>query len=808
MLSPYLSNFITTLSNRRRVRVGDLLDSVRVAKDQIQVLADQLFGASDFSPLILTGEDPNTIMTSSRVAMNFRDTSVRINDIFSMSNTIALILDSHSAVLSSDIKAVEDELIALEKMAANYAFLLGDGKAYDFAHLEPFNDALGREQSFNFLIPDRAGMVFGPAETAAILTSQGVLVLPEMGSSHGLVGSIINGNARQYLREATDFSNIYTQSSAAGWVASVRAPHRVSASLPEANGRSGAQLMLEFSLSQPAPANVIRLSPMSDFDIQVLKVTLYPTSTDEGAVELLGDTEVRELYRPMSLYFPMQPVARFRVLINQPIYDRRSSQANLGEEEARAFLEAAKARASDRPITKETTRSLQDRFRRLRLTTLARKAKIDGGTEELVDRQFRTSTPSTTSSWGAFDGEYMRKVLNRERGMPGEWSPQDQIAEAFYRIAIDRISDLRKYTQRDWEENSPNNSDINSEAAIEAPVRRTPPIFNEYIYKMGLSNVSIGVDTPGFKGVFVSKPMQSEGDIGMVRLKTAQTNTKVTNVVRSSPWATSVEYSVTNQSNPKLESHWIPILPTSQTEVIAERFFPDSAGRGYLRFPADTASSLILYKNGNAVAVSPQSYIRGAGLTNIAGISLPLGEYSPDDIFTVDYVPAGDPTTVSFEGSGFVSDAPLIATFDSTGTGEGYVTTVGRNEIDLLHTPYIDSKQLANSLYNPVYGHPNFQPIIVKLSTGAIATNLTNYLGGTQTTLPEASQGYYYIHAGRTLAFNQKVENFRVFYQYMENAVRYRIVLRVNDKTSSSPSVDYVHLKGKTRRANPLTGFQ
>jgi hypothetical protein len=271
---------------------------------------------------------------------------------------------------------------------------------------------------------------------------------------------------------------------------------------------------------------------------------------------------------------------------------------------------------------------------------------------------------------------------------------------------------------------------------------------------------------------------------------------------RDSQQVTSVEYAVTNVAYPRLESDWIPILPIDAKGITAERFLPDLSGRGYFRFPADPDYTVRLSRNGRFIKVPPEYTLKAASSNNIIGLTLPAGEFGFDDIFTVDYMPNGDQTVVSFETRGFSDNIPLVAAYDESGAGEGYGSTSGRNEVDLQHAPWIDTARVADSHYHHLGGHIGYSPIVVMLSDKRLAINMTNYGPGAQGELPPASVGYYYFHAGRTLLFNQRVENFRVFYQFLQTAVRFRTVLRVNDKDFVSPSVDFVHIKAKTRRAN------
>lgn len=797
-MRPFLSNFITTLSGHRQARVGAILDDARVNKEQLDNIAVQLFSRfGAFTPMILTNENADSRNNSTSFLGNFQDVTVRLRDLFAMTNLVSLLLDSHQGTLSSDVKAIEDELISLEKLALNYAFLLGDGKAYDYAFLEPFNDEGGRD-SLAFNMPDRAGQSFTNVETAVILPDQGVLVLPEQTRNHGISGTILKGNTTASMQEETPFRNLYTANSSSGWSASIHTGGPITYSLPEANGRKGAQLLLEFNLSQPAASSQIRLAPLADFGLEVLQVSVYPNDNDNTGTDILAQDEVRVLSQPITVHFPMQVVSRFHVLLNQPTYDRRSMAENKSEADTNKMLAEAKQRnAGDRTSGAQLS---VDTFRSVRLASLARQLR---NMEDVRYSTFSQSAPMPVDSGGPLQSDYLLRTLRHGVGDSDAWSPHSTAADAFQRMTIQRIPELRAYMSGGWSENAsianPNPQDPSVITPPPAPV--SPPQVNEYRYRIGLANVAIGVDSPGFKGYFVSKPLDAPGDVGTVRMKTSELNYVLPPGQRDQPQMTSVEYSVSNRSNPRFESDWIPILPADATIVEGERFLPDSTGRGYFRFPASPSGTINLYRNGKSVPLSPELYLQGVGNLHVIGIGLGTGQYGTDDILTVSYTPEGDPTTISFEAAGFTNDLPLVATFDSDGAGEGYPSTFGRNEIDLLHTPYVDARQIATSYYTPLAGHIPYQPISVKLAVG-VAINLTNYGSGPQGVLPPAASGYYYLHAGRTLIFNQPVDNFRIFYQYLQNAVRFRGVLRVNDKQFVSPSVDFVHMKAKTRRPN------
>jgi hypothetical protein len=185
---------------------------------------------------------------------------------------------------------------------------------------------------------------------------------------------------------------------------------------------------------------------------------------------------------------------------------------------------------------------------------------------------------------------------------------------------------------------------------------------------------------------------------------------------------------------------------------------------------------------------------------SIVAVKIPITDYNPADILTVTYNPATQYTNISFADQGF-DLPPLTNAYDSTGAGEGFSSTSGSNEVALHFDPYVDQAKAAADIYSPQSGMISYQPIVVKLKGGQIATNLTNYGIGDQATMP--SDGYYYIQSGRTLIFNRPVTDpLRVYYQYLQNNVRVRTVLRCDSKNFVSPKVDTLQIKAKTRRPN------
>lgn len=834
----YINDFVQTLTDRRQRRVGDILQEVLLSKEDLTILSDKLKSEfSRFTPLTLPIVSRNSLINGVKHYSNMREFQLRVNELYDISGTVSNLIDSHASILTSQIKEIEDELDGLEKISTNYAFLLGDAKAYNFAYIEPFNDEFGRETDFSFTISDRAKLTFGPYEKASVRSDEGTLCLSTFLRGQPINGTIIDSNCLAYVKESTPLEQAFVEGSDTGWQVVIASPTPITNTLHDYTDMSGAQVVIELTVPQPAPASEIKLSPFSDYAIELAQVIIYPKDEDGASTALL--TESISLDQPTTLHFPMQSVSRVRVVLVQPIYNRKLKPVNQLESVSLSIttsnsriIHVNDARHYNQVTTnglKVRLPSIIDSLRKINLQRVVRLFSSNTTRTESIDLSFNPSSVSLKSTVGNIDfaisnsiptdfqverwgNQRLDDMLSNTKGKLQDiesWAGNSLDQEYIFKAALNLIPDMSEIFRRTTSQF--NSSGINSSSGYPLDPRNSvtplgPPVVlppaavgYEYEYMLGLYHIGLGIGEIGQKGHFISKAMDVNGDIGQIRLKTAGTNYISPNPLLDSPYMTSVEYSVSNRANPSEESDWTPIIPISDDVVVGERFYPDIAGVGYFRFPANPRDYIAIYKNGYKLNITSDNWLKSANGLEIIGVRIPFGQFIAEDFLTVDYRPLGQFDVISFENKGF-SQTPLVASFDDNGAGEGFTNTTGTNEITLRFSPYIDDVQVAASSYSSLYGLLPYQPIVVKFDDGTIAINLTNYLNGDQSVLP-ASTGYYFIHSGQVLKFNQPVNsNFRVYYQHLQNNVRVRVVLRCNSKDFVSPKVDYFQVKAKTRR--------
>jgi hypothetical protein len=354
----------------------------------------------------------------------------------------------------------------------------------------------------------------------------------------------------------------------------------------------------------------------------------------------------------------------------------------------------------------------------------------------------------------------------------------------------------------------------NNVDAMDIAGAQTSPHFLNYEYDLGFRNIQVGRGQRVFRGVFISKSLPADSDSGEVKMKADDINYEAYNSDRHSKIVTSIEYSVTNKSNPRTEADWIPIQPNNSGDRIqAERLFFGNNGSAFFRFPAARQNDIRVYCNGylvNSDPAMPIVRIDSADRQSVTGIRLPLELISIADVFTVDYEIYGNQSIINFEDSGF-GYSTLASAYDSLGPGQSFQSTQNNRGIQLAIEPYIDYAQIETSSWYASYLQvplPTvlgflgpYQPITVVMSNGTVASNQTNYIGRVQNSLALFDEDETaYVQSGRNIVFNRVIDDpFTVYYQYLPSNLKFRTVLRVNDVNYVSPQVNSVQIKSKTR---------
>lgn len=806
-MKPLLENYIRTLASGNQRRVSEVLREATVSKQDVQTVINTLSSLQALPDVKIAKINPLSVITADEMKMNLRDVQTHFADMFRMSNLLSVFLQSQSAVLSSEIKALSDEINNLEKLVENYSFLLSENSAYNYAYLETFSDDKNRD-NFDFRLTDRAGGFFTDQEQAYVNSASGNLILaPSIIDPYPLVGQIIKSNIGSNIVTQTPLRNAFNRVESEGWLLNISTPTPIATSMPEAAGVVGAQIILEATLPQVSSCNQIDISPIAEQDIDIVRVIVFAGDNDFQGVDVL--TTPIAINAATSLTFPIQSVKKIQILINQRKYTRPALGADLGELlHSNLWGELCSRQPQDEAMGVDSNimRSNIRGHKHLSIFDYV----ISHNREHM---SWSIPTADAPAAMNQIES-LIRLRRNKLAGLNEDilLSSQTRLLSSVVHMTASQslYSHLQGLTTKVIENNN-QELEVGKDPLLSnlVSLRLQAPKFirkpTSYKYLLGLKNVSIGLNVLRKKGVHISKPLQSNGDMGQVRLRVSEKHFRSDRSDIDSSRVSSVEYSVSNIAEPREESDWTPILPVDQVFVEAERLLVDSLGRGYLRFPAAIDESITLYKNN--IRVNPDELIYAPNQQTVIGLKVRFSSNSKNDVYTVDYFPAGDPTLVRFSDFNF-DLPPLMAAHTSSGPGEWFERTSGRNSVALSHYPYIDYNQVLDSTYVPLFGLADYQPITVSIAA-KVAVNLTNYtknLPGNESSkevplLPDAADGYYYYHSNNVLIFNQPITvPFSVSYQYLENTVRVRTVLRVNGDSDVSPQVGYWQIKAKTRR--------
>lgn len=810
------------------VRAGYILESAKVDKGSLELIAKELKNTPMRMSVVLNPVQYASRINGTALSMALLNVFINYADMFRLANQISLLLESNIAILSSEIKMMEDELSELEKTVNNFSFLLADGKAYDFAYSESFSDEKNREY-FDFDIPDRSSLTFSEQDQCGTYGDEGMIAInPALGLDHPISVASVRSNASAWAMSAGDINNTTLESPGNGWRVSLRSPAPILSELEDFSwiyNRNevypGVLYVLEYFATQPVPADTIRIDPFCEVPFELTQVIVYETLESKNGKHLLSAP--RTLDRVSYIYFPTKNVAKFELLLRQFTYSRDPRIAvqpeldNQIQPPSTDPIQLTPAPVdgpdlpvyalspdpsvggqnfiTDPPLTAPWDLLLQEFIGSDNTNSgvpVSPPSNLYGWLQKNSDVLSGKANIDASQQWTdtTFASKFLNNLLTTFAG--GELSTRT------YARGPDRV-----YLQPTSPLSTPNPI-LDPPPTTTSPTQPPGPTPESFAYKyvLGLKNIKLALSSQGFKGAFVTKQIEAPGDVVEVKLKAIDYNFVETSTQKDSSVLTSTEYSVTNKSKPMMESDWIPIMPIGSSEVHGERLIPNEHGVAYFRFPA-LDKNINLYKNGyffNSFPIS-EHLIRPTNTATVLGVSLPVGQYGIGDILTCDYLPAQDYSIVDFSKTS-LGRLSLAAAFDDDGAGEAFSPS-NKSDYTLLREPFIDYDKVESATYNEEFGLTPYNPVVIKFDDGTLAINLTNYKSNNQTSLDPSKDGYYFIQNKTQLLFNKPpVLGFRVFYDYFPSNIRIRVVLRSNNHENVSPKVDFIQLKAKTRKSD------
>lgn len=251
------------------------------------------------------------------------------------------------------------------------------------------------------------------------------------------------------------------------------------------------------------------------------------------------------------------------------------------------------------------------------------------------------------------------------------------------------------------------------------------PVFNfeggeevaRYEYVHGIKNIDIKHKQYEPRSVFVSTPMQVDGNVMQVSLNAVEEHPVFDGLDgKAADRQTSIEYYITYAENP-VPSEWYPILPEDVKVVKCELLMFSTSKTAKLRFPAQISGTqrATVYKD--QVALDRKLWTFAEGGTRVQL----LIDQDPKAIYTIDYTPnvdAYNPWTIDINQK----ESRRQKKVDRFPEGANHNKTIVLSEY-----PYIDYEKINTTTgYDPNLNE--YKPIIVRLKNAGIAgPNRTTY---------------------------------------------------------------------------------
>jgi hypothetical protein len=342
--------------------------------------------------------------------------------------------------------------------------------------------------------------------------------------------------------------------------------------------------------------------------------------------------------------------------------------------------------------------------------------------------------------------------------------------------------------------------------------------LNLYEYMLSIKNIAL-ISTsdlvptaPQKRSFYVSKRIPLESRPMSVKCIASVNTNAISASTSSAVGPTSIELSVSIKDSPVSELDWKPILPFDLTEVSSELIIFDSSTKtAFFRF-GPLAESVSIYKD-NVLIPSTEF--------QVSGTSVKINELSAGSTYVAKYTPNNIESSKEIQLFSGSLASPVLTSASTMGQSGEYFSQLNYDmSIQLSNNPYIDRSKFLNAQYNIYTGtttssstnfgnfdYSNYSPVKVAFEDGTFAINATNYLlNDSQVSSFENSvNDFYFIHYDKTLIFNKNPNKpFRVIYNYVQDAFRYRVIFRSLNTSSENYSLDKIIFKFSCEKENVI----
>jgi len=725
-------------------------------------------------------------------------------------------------------------------------------------------------ESFQFKHYDKDGLEFLEANLAEVDIVSNTLKSGTAFSSLGITPKIkeYKNNYSQYISSSSDIYNLFSDSSNKSWNTTIKSPSIITSKnedFSEINYDysqiSGASASLLFSFENPQKMNCVRVSPNLGVDLQVLQVILYSSvsPTNSGSTGSSVDSSETKIYlldSPLlidavkDISFTETLVKSIKIIFNQPKYTKVSNTSSIYENQSKVLEyyidKVRKSRANKHDKLQDIVYSYFTKRNEI--------AQLSSNPDYIPNYySYRYPCEETYSNANAvyeflssknnfveIDNKkglknssevtkIVQSIVSYVIGERYRMSPSAYVASkpsaGFVGISsvdflnpapLGNIQSPHGFANQDLDQFIPMPGLREVQKSL-----TTLDKVNYYEYILSVKSIKFGIiNAVDYKNesnklidksYFISKMINTNGYINNLKIKSDYFIPKNTNSTLDLTTTAAIEFDVSLNVNAQVNTDWVPILPNGEKEVEAEKLFPyEGNGLAKFRFPA-IRSSLKVYENGRLMSDTRINSSDSDAITQINII-----DYNKSNIYVAKYTVSANynPNEIDFSQKSIQSFS-LKTYSDKEGLGEKLSTVGLDNRAELSFDPYIDYSKFANHIYSSSAGTigssgtSTYSPVAVILEDGSAAINLTNYLPNkyVKYILPiNSDTETYFIQNGNSLVFSKSCNNFKVYYDYIPESLRYKVVLRNLDPSKqSSAYVDNIVLKYQQKNTDNFT---
>jgi len=855
-MASLLPTKISKIGDNARVNVSSLIRDMKVSKADVTSLVSTMSSYSASSYFVAEKVPALSVLDREVFVDLFRDSFLRMRELFRKSNSAGLVINSMIDIYTSDIEKMERDIEDLNMFVDNYEFLSGKDDYFNFNYIEKFDNSLNSmfNENYVFTVPDRNGEPFGSDGDGFVDSVSGIFKIGSSMTKQNVIQNIksinVVNNYSTSITSNSNFSSAINDSDKQSWNITVKSKNIIKNDLVDyskyfdfsSNATPGAQTVVEIAFNSSTLMDTIRLNPTHGKNFKILQAIIFTDDTElvDNSGSDHGDQYIAALDSPrlldsiQDITFPRSLVSKIILILNEQGYVRNGAVPINSEVNSKLLQDFVQRRVYERV---NSFSKIQD----IVFFLFGRNYSIKGlKTRKNSEYDFYSYRfPSDADDYLNLIEDELFTVNNTEF----EDRPIFHRSPVFADLIMSMSSHFDK--SNDFIDSSifveGSNSRVIStlmpqrssnllydprNQGFSAPVKNTTSEevirilstgenADAYEYSFGIKSIDFYVTNSDLyntvdKACFVSSKINTPGQVVAIKSKVKVSNPDISGLssVYDIEELLSYELSFTNKQNPIKESDWTPVLSYDQKEISSEVIFFDTNSLGAkLRFKAIPAS-ITLFKNG---AVD-DSIVYSYDYVNKTLYLVKPSDLDLSAVWSVSYSP-------DFQNlDPYVIDVEKMSTLKSStkrfrgpdGNGERFNKTDLNYKVKLSHAPYVDQHYRSYSSYSPAVGTKfsgpatGYSPVKVVLDDGTIAINMTNYSLTTAAAVFPNLSNLYFIQSGNSLVFNMPVnQGFYVDYEYSSNDTRFRLVVRKNVREDIPGGIDSVLIKAKVVNPDP-----